>query len=146
MRLADVHCHGSPIANQPQQSLPLGSLLKDVTVLLDQIHNDMYNRADKEFRKHRKIVTEWDDFTRTLNAKNHVIIPWCESEECEDQIKDRSARTASTDEAQDERAPSMGAKSLCIPFDQDAYPAIDGKRCPQCGNPAKRWTMFGRSY
>lgn len=129
-----------------KQSLPLGSLLKDVTVLLDQIHNDMYNHADKEFRAHRKIVTEWDDFTRTLNAKNHVIIPWCESEECEDKIKDRSARTASTDEAQDERAPSMGAKSLCIPFDQDTYPAIDGKRCPQCGNPAKRWTMFGRSY
>jgi len=47
-------------------------------------------------------------------------------------------------EAVDERAPSMGAKSLCIPFEQDKYPDIKGLKCPQCGKDAKRWTMFGR--
>jgi hypothetical protein len=44
----------------------------------------------------------------------------------------------------DERAPSMGAKSLCIPFDQAQFPSIEGRKCPQCGVDAKRWTMFGR--
>ncbi|WFD43743.1 proline--tRNA ligase [Malassezia psittaci] len=129
-----------------KQAMKLDSLKTAVPELLEQIQQDMYTRADEEFKAHRKVVTDWDLFTSTLNAKNHVIIPWCEEEECEDAIKDRSARTASSEEAQDERAPSMGAKSLCIPFDQEAYPAIQGKSCPQCGKPAKRWTMFGRSY
>ncbi|PKI82450.1 hypothetical protein MVES_003655 [Malassezia vespertilionis] len=126
--------------------LEMDSLERTVPALLDAIHKDMYQRADAEFRAHRKVVTNWDEFTKTLNAKNHVIIPWCEEEACEDQIKDRSARTVAEDEAQDERAPSMGAKSLCIPFAQHEYPSIEGKQCPQCGKHAKRWTMFGRSY
>lgn len=51
-------------------------------------------------------------------------------------------------EPQDERAPSAGAKSLCIPFDQSKWPAIEpGKtKCTACGKDAKRWTLFGRSY
>lgn len=48
---------------------------------------------------------------------------------------------------EDEKAPSSGAKSLCIPHDQSRYPAIDvGKTCcPACGKESKRWTLFGRS-
>ena len=51
-------------------------------------------------------------------------------------------------EPTDERAPSAGAKSLAIPFDQSRWPAIEpGKtKCTACGQDAKRWTMFGRSY
>lgn len=86
------------------------------------------------------------NFTRELNGKNHVIIPWCEVESCEDAIKERSARTSEEGEAEDARAPSMGAKSLCIPFDQEQFGSIEGLNCPQCGVKAKRWTMFGRSY
>ncbi|KAL9936048.1 hypothetical protein V8E36_004890 [Tilletia maclaganii] len=123
-----------------------GSLAENIHKLLDQIHDDMYSKAEKEYASRRKVVEAWEDFTTTLNAKNHVIIPWCEVEACEDQIKDRSARTEIEGEAQDERAPSMGAKSLCIPFDQAQFGDIAGKKCPNCGKDAKRWTMFGRSY
>lgn len=51
-------------------------------------------------------------------------------------------------EQTDERAPSAGAKSLCIPFDQERYGKIvpGETKCPACGSDAKRWTMFGRSY
>lgn len=51
-------------------------------------------------------------------------------------------------EPQDERAPSAGAKSLAIPFDQGRWTPIEhGKtKCVGCGQDAKRWTMFGRSY
>ena len=132
--------------NGEKQQMALGELCTAVPQALEAIQRDLFQRADAEFRSHRKVVTDWDEFTRTLNAKNHVIIPWCETGECEDKIKDRSARTVSSEEAQDERAPSMGAKSLCIPFDQASYPSLEGKTCPQCGAPAKRWTMFGRSY
>ncbi|WFD31203.1 proline--tRNA ligase [Malassezia sp. CBS 17886] len=127
-------------------SIALADMRAEIPALLNTIHDDMYRRADAEFSAHRKVVTDWHHFTPTLNEKNHVIIPWCEEEACEDQIKDRSARTATGGEAQDERAPSMGAKSLCIPFDQSPYPDVAGRACPGCGSPAKRWAMFGRSY
>ncbi|UZJ52191.1 hypothetical protein CBS101457_001511 [Exobasidium rhododendri] len=129
-----------------KESIDASSLAKTISAQLDVIHNDMFKRADDIYRSHRVVVTEWADFTKTLNGKNHVVIPWCEVEACEDAIKDRSARSAVEGEAQDERAPSMGAKSLCIPFDQAQFPDINGKKCPQCGQAAKRWTMFGRSY
>ena len=46
----------------------------------------------------------------------------------------------------DEKAPSAGAKSLCIPFDQDRFGKLEpGTKCIGCGADAKRWTMFGRS-
>ncbi|CAO1620020.1 unnamed protein product [Sympodiomycopsis kandeliae] len=132
--------------NGVKASTPAKDIVPHITTLLDTIHHDMYKRADDEYRSHRKTVTEWSNFTKELNGKNHVVIPWCEVEECEDAIKERSARSAEEGEEQDEKAPSMGAKSLCIPFDQEQFGDIKGLKCPQCGTDAKRWTMFGRSY
>ena len=40
-----------------------------------------------------KVVTEWDDVVTTLDNKNIVVIPWCEAEAFEDDIKERSGRT-----------------------------------------------------
>lgn len=51
----------------------------------------------------------------------------------------------SVEGAEDEKAPSAGAKSLCIPHDQARWGEVKGKKCPQCGSDAKRWTLFGRS-
>jgi hypothetical protein len=41
----------------------------------------------------------------------------------------------------------MGAKSLCIPFEQPKALAA-GQKCihPKCGLNAKSYTLFGRSY
>ncbi|PWZ00860.1 putative proline-tRNA ligase [Testicularia cyperi] len=132
--------------NKAKAALASADLTTSIPKLLDHIHADMFARADATYRARRKKCENWDDFTKILNDKCHVVIPWCEIEACEDEIKKRSARQTSTDEAEDERAPSMGAKSLCIPFDQAQFGDIAGKKCPQCGTDAKRWTMFGRSY
>ncbi|KAI6104402.1 hypothetical protein F5141DRAFT_1129730 [Pisolithus sp. B1] len=101
--------------------------------------------ALNEYNSRLKEVTRWEDFVPTLDNKCIAVIPWCEEEACEDDIKERSARSA---EPQDERAPSAGAKSLAIPFDQDRFTPLEpGKsKCVGCGKDAKRWTMFGRSY
>jgi len=125
-------------------SLALGELNTSIPALLETIQADMLAKAKAAFDDHRKIVIEWKDFVPTLNGNNVCVIPWCEVEECEDQIKDRSAKE-SIEGAEDEKAPSAGAKSLCIPHDQTPYPAIEGKTCPNCGKAAKRWTLFGRS-
>lgn len=131
-----------------KSSIQISELNTAVPALLDTIHNDLYRRADEEFRSHRKLITNWDDFTPALNSKNVCLIPHCLTEECEDQIKELSARKAEEDsgEPQDARAPSMGAKSLCIPFEQPEGIEKGVTKCanPHCTRFAEKWCMFGR--
>lgn len=125
--------------------LALADLQTTVPALLDTIQSDMFNRAKEAYDQRIIVVRSWENFTPSLEKKCVVIIPWCEAEKCEDDIKDRSAKEAA--EQADERAPSAGAKSLCIPFDQARWGELEkGAKCVGCGGEAKRWTMFGRSY
>jgi prolyl-tRNA synthetase len=56
--------------------------------------------------------------------------------------------SADGDEPVDEKAPSMGAKTLCIPFAQPTEnPIVPGNtKCFACDHDAKRYAMWGRSY
>ena len=128
--------------------LPIQGLEKAVPRLLDSIQEDLYRRADEKYRAHRVQVTRWDDFVPQLNEKNVILIPHCLTEECEDEIKKISARAPEGEGVQDERAPSMGAKSLCIPFEQPEGIVKGETKCtnPNCGRMAEKWCMFGRSY
>ena len=56
--------------------------------------------------------------------------------------------SSNEDEEEDERAPSMGAKSLCKPFEQlTDKPIVPGEtKCVACGQDAKHYMLFGRSY
>ncbi|KAF2754362.1 prolyl-tRNA synthetase [Pseudovirgaria hyperparasitica] len=130
-------------------SIPITQLGTDVPTLLDTIQSDMFKRADAIYREHRKEITNWDDFVPALNSKNFCLIPHCEGDDCEDEIKKMSARTDTGDDvAEDARAPAMGAKSLCIPFDQPSGITLGETKCtnPNCKALAKSWVMFGRSY
>lgn len=129
--------------------VPLNNLEKGVSELLTKIQTNMYETAKAERDAHVVKVKEWADFVPALNKKNIVMIPWCNTTECEKEIKKNSARQVNGDEPEDEKAPSMGAKSLCIPLEQpsgeDAI--IEGTtKCAGCGNLAKVWGLFGRSY
>lgn len=124
-----------------KEQLKLEGITATVKGVLDAIHVSMFEKARKERDEHMKIVENWDDVVNTLDAKNMILIPWCEEPECEESIKNRSARAS--DEAEDARAPSMGAKSLCIPHVQPKK--AEGK-CIACDRCAKSYTLFGRSY
>lgn len=130
--------------------IPITELNTAVPSLLVQIQGDMYRRANEKFNTHVKQITNWDDFVPALNDKNVCLIPHCLTEECEDQVKELSTRKAEeqSNVPQDERAPSMGAKSLCIPFDQPAGIEKGVTKCtnPQCSRLAEAWCLFGRSY
>lgn len=94
--------------------------------------------------QHRVEVHEWKDFVHALNEKNVVLAPWCGVEECEEDIKKSSAKKDDGEEFEvDEKAPSMGAKSLCIPYAQPKL--TKGQKCIKCDRPAVNYTMFGRS-
>ncbi|PIO13435.1 hypothetical protein AB205_0129320 [Aquarana catesbeiana] len=70
-----------------------------------------------------------------------VQIPFCGEIDCEDWIKKTTAR----DQDLEPGAPSMGAKSLCIPF-KPLRELQPGTKCVCGKNPAKHYTLFGRSY
>lgn len=128
-----------------KEPVSLDNILSVVPELLTTIQSEMFTSARDVYHSRLKEITKWEDIVPALDDKCVVVIPWCENEKCEDDIKERSARAV---EPTDERAPSAGAKSLCIPFDQSRWTPIEpGKtKCPACGGDAKRWTMFGRSY
>ncbi|KAJ3532352.1 hypothetical protein NM208_g8479 [Fusarium decemcellulare] len=131
--------------NNEKGTIPISEIATAVPELLEQIQAGMYKRADAAFKEHRRVVTEWEDVMPALDSKDLVLIPFCLDGKCEDRIKQLT--TKGDDEPSEQGAASMGMKSLCIPFEQPR-PLDDGAKClnPECGNLAKQWTLFGRSY
>ncbi|CAG8718197.1 11004_t:CDS:2 [Funneliformis mosseae] len=134
--------------NGVKEPIPLADLTSRISDTLKCIQKDMFDRAKKVYDDHVKLVLKWDDFVPNLDNKNFVLAPWCEEEKCEDSIKEKSTRHNTEQEAEDEKAPSMGAKTLCIPLEQPSDPPIipGETKCVSCGGLAKRYTLFGRSY
>ncbi|KRZ12640.1 Bifunctional glutamate/proline--tRNA ligase [Trichinella zimbabwensis] len=112
--------------------------------LLTEIQNSLFSRAKAEMDNCTKVVEKWNDFCGHLEKRCLVMAPFCGAEVCEDLIKKDSTR----DESADPTAPSMGAKSLCIPFNQPKPLQKGEKKCihPKCNQPAQFYTLFGRSY
>jgi len=132
-----------------KSTIPLQDAATEIPRLLETIQADLFRKADEDYRKHRVQVWEWKEFVPALNAKNVCLIRHCEGGACEDEIKVMSARTSMGDDlAEDARAPSMGAKSLCIPFEQPDGIVQGETACtnPNCTRKASKWIMFGRSY
>lgn len=126
-------------------NIALGDLETRIPEIMDEMHNDLFVKAKEAFDSHRVIVNEWKDFVPNLNKKNVILAPWCGVMECEEDIKDSSAKQDNGEEIEvDEKAPSMGAKSLCIPFDQPELK--EGQKCVKCDRKAIHYCMFGRSY
>ncbi|XP_014601281.1 PREDICTED: bifunctional glutamate/proline--tRNA ligase [Polistes canadensis] len=114
--------------------------------LLNEIQSSMLNKAKKTLDDHIKKVEEWALFIVELNNKNLLLSPFCGEVSCEDNIKADSARDDAGEEA---GALSMGAKSLCIPFEQpQTFVPLYNFKCihPSCKNKPKFYTLFGRSY
>jgi len=127
-------------------TLEISNVAASVAQLLEEIQCDMYSRAKAAYDSHRIEVTDWDAVIPTLNDKSILLIPHCLDGDCADAIKKETADMCKTAAEVDPRAPSMGAKSLCIPFKQKPIPA--GTKClrPSCGKEARQWLLCGRSY
>lgn len=134
-----------------RSTLSLDGFVAGVHALLETVQQEMFDKARAARADRTRLLTgdQWAELVPTLNQKKICLVPFCLDEECETQIKKRSAeesqKLAEMAEV-DEKAPSMGAKSLCIPYDQpeDAL----GPRCirPGCELKPQQWTLFGRSY
>ena len=115
----------------------------EVPDLLNTIQSDMFTKAKGLLDANMAIVEEWKDFCSALEKGNLIQAPFCGIESCEDSIKDDSKADVEVEEG----APSMGAKSLCIPTKQPK--SLDkNAKCvyPTCKNKPQYYTLFGRSY
>ncbi|KAK2086720.1 Bifunctional glutamate/proline--tRNA ligase [Saguinus oedipus] len=109
--------------------------------ILEDIHVTLFTRASEDLKTHMVVANTMEDFQKILDSGKIVQIPFCGEIDCEDWIKKTTAR----DQDLEPGAASMGAKSLCIPF-KPLCELQPGAKCICGRNPAKYYTLFGRSY
>nr|7F98_A Chain A, Bifunctional glutamate/proline--tRNA ligase [Homo sapiens]7F98_B Chain B, Bifunctional glutamate/proline--tRNA ligase [Homo sapiens]7F99_A Chain A, Bifunctional glutamate/proline--tRNA ligase [Homo sapiens]7F99_B Chain B, Bifunctional glutamate/proline--tRNA ligase [Homo sapiens]7F9A_A Chain A, Bifunctional glutamate/proline--tRNA ligase [Homo sapiens]7F9A_B Chain B, Bifunctional glutamate/proline--tRNA ligase [Homo sapiens]7F9B_A Chain A, Bifunctional glutamate/proline--tRNA liga len=109
--------------------------------ILEDIQVTLFTRASEDLKTHMVVANTMEDFQKILDSGKIVQIPFCGEIDCEDWIKKTTAR----DQDLEPGAPSMGAKSLCIPF-KPLCELQPGAKCVCGKNPAKYYTLFGRSY
>lgn len=85
----------------------LAELETKIPELLDDMQAALLENARKLFDQHRVIVEEWKDFVPTLNAKNVIVAPWCGDGDCEDDIKDSSAKKDNGEEEEVDEKPHL---------------------------------------
>ncbi|KAL7057452.1 hypothetical protein AAHC03_018970 [Spirometra sp. Aus1] len=131
-------------------AIPEEGLAERLTTLLDEIHSTMLARATEMQRSHVLAAKNMDELRAVLDKKSLALVPFCESPACEDCVREESAKNTVVTPGM----PAMGAKSLCIPFEDQlpglkTGPVTDGSPClryPLCSAPARSYVLFGRSY
>jgi prolyl-tRNA synthetase len=101
------------------------NLANTIQEILDQIHDEMYQKALKFRNEHITNVTTFEEFKEVLETKGgYVKMPWCGDEECEVKVKEETTAT-----------------SRCI----DTSVEAEGV-CPICGKKAKHIVYFAKAY
>ncbi len=113
--------------NGKKENVKAKDIKEKVSAALEDIHNSLYNKADKLLKENLAKAERMADLLKLLEAKKLVLVPLCDNPACEDELKSQTG----------------GAKTICIPEEQ---PSLGGKKCIICGRPAKYWVYVGKSY
>ena len=111
--------------NHEKEAISLDNIGETVKKLLEDIHENMYNKAKEFLESHIVECHNYDEFKTAIDGKNFVKAMWCGDPECEAEIK---AET--------------GATTRAMPFDQTPC----GDTCVHCGKKAKHTIYFAKSY
>ena len=107
-------------------SASLDNIEETVKNLLDDIQNNLYNKALEHRNAHTYTASDYDTFKEIVETKpGFVKSMWCGDEECENKIKE-----------------DTGATARCMPFEQENL----GETCVCCGKKAKTMVYWGRAY
>jgi len=109
-----------------KETIPVDKITEYIPALLENIQDNIYNKA-LDFRNQNTFyVDKWDDFINILEDKGGFIMAhWDGTAETEEKIKEETKATI-----------------RCIPFDS---PDEQGK-CVYSGKPSVRRVLFARSY
>ena len=112
--------------NKTKQSVSLDGIANTVKVLLEDIQNNIYSRAQKFRDEHITKADTWDEFVALLDGKGgFVSAHWDGTPETEEKIKELTKATI-----------------RCIPLDNIQE---EGK-CILTGKPSKERVLFARAY
>ena len=95
--------------------------------LMDEIQNNIYNKALKFREENTYVVDTWDDFKEKIEKGGFLLCHWDGTRETEEKIKELTKATI-----------------RCIPMDTDVMKE-EGK-CVYSGKPSKQRVIFARSY
>jgi len=136
-----------------KRSQPRATLVEDVNAELSIMHDRMLAKATAHRDANIENVSKWADFVPALNRQKLVLAPFCNTKECEKDIKETQKKMANeTDEVQkvgdEEFQKATGAaKTLCIPIDQGTPSLTDNViQCVKCDKRAVVRCLFGRSF
>ncbi|MFD1774411.1 proline--tRNA ligase [Paenibacillus rhizophilus] len=101
-------------------------LVEEVETMLQQVHNEMFERALKFREEHFYSVETLDEMKAAMEEKRgFALAGWCGDDACEAQVKEET-----------------GATSRNIPFE----PGETKKTCICCGKPAQHTVVFAKAY
>ncbi len=107
-------------------SVSLDGIEETIAKLLEDIQNNLFNKALEHRNEHTYTATDYDSFKEIVETKpGFVKSMWCGDEACENKIKE-----------------DTGATARCMPFEQENL----GETCVCCGNKAKKMVYWGRAY
>ena len=109
-----------------KETIPLERLNDHIPALLDEIQNNIYNKALHFRKENTHYVDNWSEFIEILdNQGGFIMAHWDGTTETEEKIKEETKATI-----------------RCIPIDS---PDEKGK-CIYSGKPSDRRVLFARSY
>ena len=108
-------------------SVKLDEVVTELPKVLEQMQNDMYQKAKEHLENHIYEAHNMEELIKTFDEKSGFVkAMWCGEEECEKIIKEKTG----------------GATSRCIPFEEDKI----SDKCVCCGKEAKHMVYFGKAY
>lgn len=108
-----------------KQTVSLDNLVNEVEKLLEDIQQNMFNRALLFRKEHICQADTWEEFVQALDKGNFVMAHWDGTSETEEKIKETAKATI-----------------RCIPLNN---PQESGK-CILTGNLSKERVLFARAY
>ena len=104
----------------------LENLESEVTRLLSEIHDNLYNKALANREVHTYVARTWEEVKAAADSHNGFYkTMWCGDLACEMRMKDE-----------------IGVTSRCMPLVQEHISDV----CPCCGKPAKHSIIWGKAY
>ncbi|EGV00554.1 proline--tRNA ligase [Mycoplasmopsis columbina] len=116
--------------NLEKEVVELAKVKDRIGELLDAIHNNLYEQAEKRLNDNTVVVYEdYEQFKAELENRKFVIAPFCCSGKVEEIIKEET-----------------GATTRCIPKKFDKPTKSFKCIYPQCKSKTKRFVVFARAY
>ncbi|MDQ1087935.1 MULTISPECIES: proline--tRNA ligase [unclassified Siphonobacter] len=108
-----------------KQVVAIDGIVETIQNLLEDIQQNIYNKALKFREENTFKVDTWEEFQEKIEQGGFLLAHWDETSETEDQIKDATKATI-----------------RCIPLDSPEEEGV----CIFSGKPSKRRVIFARAY